>query len=156
MATRGFEFAYDLNGASTPLIKDFTLGEGDAYKVGDLCLIQSDGYIDKVAGSIGEVTGVCMEAVSSAAATAGSTKAKFAVITPTQVWRCSTDASTATTAIVGYTKTWDTVDANTIDADDITNGSMIVFDTGTDDDGNVLGYVIFSDTTFGIQDTDTT
>lgn len=157
MATRGFEFAYDLNGASTPLIKDFVCGEGDAYLKGDLVLIQSDGYVDKVTTSIGEITGVVEEAVSAAAATASSTEIKVAIATPSQVWRCSMDASTATTAIVGYTKTLDTNDANTIDAADVTNGSLILFDKSLfDDDGNILAYVMFKDVTFGIQDTDTT
>jgi hypothetical protein len=149
MASRGFEFAYMLDGSNaTPVIRDFTLGEGTAYKAGDLTLMQADGYVDKVTGDIDEVTAVCQEAVSAADATAGSTKAKFAIITRNQVWRCSMD-DTSTTAVVGNTKTIDTVDANTIDADDITNGSMILVDTGTDDDGNVLAYVVFADTTFG-------
>lgn len=157
MATRGFEFAFDLNGASTPMVKDFTAGESTAYKKGDLVTVQSDGYVDKLTTSIGEVTGVVEESVSSAACTASSTEIKVAIATPTQVWRCSMDASTATTAIVGYTKTLDTNDANTIDAADITNGSLILFDKSkTDDDGNLIGYVMFSDCTFGVQDTDTT
>lgn len=157
MASRGFEFAFDLNGASTPMIKDFTAGEGTAYKKGDLVTIQSDGYIDKLTTSIGEITGVVEESVSAAACTASSTEIKVAIATPTQVWKCSMDASTATTAIVGYTKTLDTNDANTIDAADITNGSLILFDKSkTDDDGNILAYVMFSDCTFGVQDTDTT
>ena len=149
MATRGFEFAYDLTGA-TPVIKDFTCGETTAYAVGDACLIQSDGYIDKVTTSTTEVTGVCMEAVSSTACTVSSTQIKFAVVTPTQVWRCSMDAS-STSAKVGYTKTVDTVDANTVDADDISSGALIAWDvSGTDDGGsNILAYVLFSDCTFG-------
>ena len=95
MATRGFEFAFDLNGASTPMIKDFTAGETTAYKKGDLVAIQSDGYIDKLTTSIGEVTGVVEESVSSAACTASSTEIKVAIATPTQVWRCSMDATGA-------------------------------------------------------------
>ena len=150
MATRGFEFAKMLDGSNNvPMIRDFVLGAAAAHKVGDLMLVQADGFIDAVAGSIGEVTCVMMEAVAAADITAGTTKGKAAVITSGQVWRCSTDATSAATALVGTVKTWDTVDANTIDADDVTNGSMIVFDKGTDDDGNVLGYVVFSDTTFG-------
>ena len=35
MASRGFEFAYDLN-QSTPVIKDLTLGDSTAYLVGDI------------------------------------------------------------------------------------------------------------------------
>ena len=150
MATRGFEFAKMIDGTNaTPVIRDFVLGAAAAHLVGDLMLVQSDGFIDAVTGSTTEVTCVMMEAVAAADITAGTTQAKAAVITRNQVWRCSTDATTAATALVGTVKTWDTADKNTIDADDVTNGSMIVYDKGTDDDGNVLGYVVFSDTTFG-------
>lgn len=147
MAGRGFEFAFMLDGTeATPVIRDLTLGETTAYKVGDVVLIQSDGYADKVVGSIGEITGVMMEAV--AVGVAGTTKAKAAIATRNQVWRCSMDATTSS-AVIGYTKTLDTVDCNTIDASDITNGSLTLVDTGTDDEGNMVGYVVFSDTTFG-------
>lgn len=151
MATRGFEFAYMLDGSNaTPVIRDFTLGAAAAHLVGDLMLVQSDGYIDAVTGSTTEVTCVMQEAVAAADITAGTTTAKAAIVTRNQVWRCSTDASTAATALIGTVKTWDTVDKNTIDADDVSNGGMIVVDTSTlDDDGNVIGYVVFADTTFG-------
>ena len=151
MATRGFEFAYQLDGShATPLIRDVVLGVAAAHKVGDLMKVASDGFVDHTAGSIDEVTCIMMEAVAAADITAGTTKAKAAIVTNQQVWRCSTDATTAATALFGTVKIWDTVDANTIDADDVSNGSMIVVDTSElDDDGNVLGYVVFSDTTFG-------
>lgn len=151
MASIGFEFAYMLDGSNaTPLIRDVTLGVAAAHLIGDLMKVQTDGFVDAVAGSIDEVTCVMMEAVAAADITAGTTKAKAAIITPNQVWRCSTDATSAATALFGTIKTWDTVDKNTIDADDVTNGSMIVVDTSTlDDEGNVMGYVVFSDTTFG-------
>jgi hypothetical protein len=162
MATRGFEFAYDLNGSNaTPVIRDFILGVAADHLIGDLMLVQSDGFIDAVAGSIGEVTCVIMEQVLTADVTAGTTVAKCAIITRQQVWKCSTDASTATTALIGTIKTWDTVDKNTIDADDVSGGSMIVaegsptadtplaYPSEVDDDGNVIGYVVFADTTFG-------
>lgn len=149
MATRGFEFAYMLDGSNaTPVIRDFTLGAAAAHLVGDLMLMQSDGYIDAVTGTTTEVTCIMQEAFAAADVTAGTTKGKAAIITRNQVWRCSMDA-TSTSAVVGYTKTIDTVDKNTIDADDLTNGSMILVDTGTDDEGNVLAYVVFADTTFG-------
>jgi len=157
MATRGFEYAYSLDG-STPVIRDFILGAAADHLVGDLMLVQADGFIDAVTGSTTEVTCVMMEAVAAADVTAGTTKAKAAIITRNQVWRCSTDAATAATALVGTVKTWDTLDKNTIDADDVTNGAMIVAEgdpspadisNRLDDDGNVIGYVIFSDTTFG-------
>ncbi len=150
MATRGFEFAYMLDGSmATPVIRDFTLGVAAAHKAGDLMLMKSDGYVDQVTGTTTEVTGVMQETVAAADITAGTTKAKVAIITRDQVWRCSMDAAT-TSAVVGYTKTLDTADCNTIDADDLTNGAMIPVDVSdTDDEGNVLGYVVFADTTFG-------
>lgn len=149
MATRGFEFAYNLDGSSlTPVIRDITLGAAAAHKVGDLMLIQSDGYADQVTTTVTEVTGVMMEALAAADITAGTTKGKMAIITRNQVWRCSMDA-TSTAFLVGYTKTIDTVDCNTISATDSSGGAMILYDTGTDDAGNILAYVIFSDTTFG-------
>lgn len=150
MSTRGFEFAYMLDGSpSTPKQIDFILGVAAAHLVGDLMLIQGDGFIDAVAGSIDEVTCIMTEPVAAGDITAGTTLGKAHVITRNQVWRCSMDAATTTGVKNGFTKTMDTVDKNTIDADDITNGSMTLVDTGTDDEGNVLGYVVFSDTTFG-------
>ena len=149
MATRGFEFAYNLDGSSlTPVIRDITLGVAAAHKVGDLMLIQSDGFADQVTSATAEVTGVMMEALAAGAITAGTTKGKMAIITRGQVWRCSMNA-TSTAFLVGYTKTIDTTDANTISATDSSGGAMILYDTGTDDEGNVLAYVVFSDTTFG-------
>ncbi len=151
MATQGFEFARMLDGSNgRPVVIDMVLGVAADHLVGDLMKVQSDGFLDAVAGSIDEITGVMQEYVATADVTAETTKAKVAIVTHNQVWRCSTDATTAATALIGYVKTWDTVDKNTIDADDITNGSMIVLDIGeTDDEGNVIGHVVFSDTTFG-------
>lgn len=149
MATRGFEFAYNLDGSNlTPTIRDFVLGVAAAHKVGDLMLIQSDGYADQVTSTTAEVTGVMMEAFAAGDITAGTTKGKMAIITRNQVWRCSMNA-TSTAFKVGYTKTIDTVDCNTVSASDSTGGAMILVDTGVDNEGNVLAYVVFSDTTFG-------
>lgn len=150
MATRGFEFAYMLDGSNaTPVIRDFILGAAAAHLIGDLVLMQSDGYVDQVTGTTTEVTGVVMEAFAAADVTAGTTLCKIAILTRNQVWRCSMDAS-STSAVVGNTKTLDTVDANTIDADDVSNGAMCPVDLSqTDDDGNVLAYVAFLDTSFG-------
>lgn len=149
MATRGFEFAYMLDGSNaTPVIRDFTLGVAALHKVGDLMLMQSDGYIDQVTTTVTEVTCIMQERLAAAAITAGTTKGKAAIITRNQVWRCSMDAA-STAFVVGYTKTIDTVDANTVSATDSTGGAMILVDTGTDDEGNVVAYVVFSDTTFG-------
>ena len=147
MATRGFEFAYLLDGSNaTPVIRDFVMGETSAYKVGDVVLLQSDGYADKETADIDEITGIMMESVTPASVDV--TSAKVAIVTRGQVWRCSTDA-TSCSGVTGYTKTIDLVDQNTIAAGDITNGSLIKVDAGTDDDGNVLLYVIFGDSTFG-------
>jgi hypothetical protein len=150
MASRGFEFAYMLDGTeATPVIRDFVLGVAAAHKVGDLMVIASDGYADKVTSTTTEVTGVCMEALAAADITAESTTAKLAIITHNQVWRCSMNAST-TAFLVGYTKTIDTVDCNTISATDSTGGKMILVDKSQlDDEGNVLAYVQFSQPTFG-------
>jgi hypothetical protein len=151
MATRGFEFAYMLDGSNaTPLIRDFTLGAAADHLVGDLMTMPSDGYIDAVTSTTTEVTCVMQEAVASADVTAGTTTAKAALITPNQVWRCSMDAST--TALEVGTKTVDTADKNTISATDESGGKIILLDvSNTDDEGNVLAHVVFSDVTFGVQ-----
>jgi hypothetical protein len=151
MATRGFEFAYMLDGSNaTPVIQDFILSTAAAHKKGDLMVLctDNDGPLTQAAATATEVTAVCQEDVAAADITADTTKAKMAIITRNQVWRCSMDA--ATTALVnGYTKTVDIVDCNTIDADG-SSGKAILVDASTlDDAGNVLAYVVFSDTTFG-------
>lgn len=150
MATRGFEFAYMLDGSNaTPLIRDFICSTAATHNIGDLLTVESDGDVTQVTGTTTEVIAVCQEYVASTAVTAGTTKIKCAILTRNQVWRCSMDAS-STLAKVGYTKTIDTADCNTIDADDLSNGRMILVDASdTDDDGNVLAYVVFSDTSFG-------
>jgi len=149
MASRGFEFAYMLDGSNaTPVIRDFILGAAADHAVGDLMLMQSDGYIDQVTSTTAEVTCIMQERLLTAAITAGTTQAKAAIITRNQVWRCSMNA-TSTAFVKGYTKTIDTVDCNTISATDSSGGAMILVDTGTDDAGNVLAYVVFADTTFG-------
>lgn len=134
---------------ATPVIRDFTLGVAAAHLIGDLMLMQSDGYIDAVTGTTTEVTCVMMESVAAAAITAGTTQGKAAVITRNQVWRCSSDASSVS-AVNYYTKTQDTVDKNTLDADDVSNGAMAVVDQSIlDADGNVILYVVFLDTSVG-------
>lgn len=144
MASRGFEFAFDMRGSGlTPLIKDVPVAAG-SYAVGDLCSINASGYAVAVTTAVAEVFCVIQEAVTGAAAGA---LVKAALLTHEQVWKCSMDAAT-TALIPGYTKTVDTVDANTLDADAVT-GHIILYDTGTDDQGNVLAYVVFPDTTFG-------
>ena len=160
MATRGFEFAYMLDGSkAVPVQRDFILGADADHLIGDLMKVQTDGFIDAVTTTTTEVTCVMAERKLSAdGITAGTTTAKAWVLTREQVWRCSTDASTAATALIGTIKQWDTVDKNTIDASDVNSGAMIVAEgepspadiaNRLDEDGNVIGYVVFADTTFG-------
>ena len=67
MATRGFEFAYSLDGSgATPVIRDFILGVKEDRKIGDLMVVQSDGDINKAAAGGGEITCVMQEAFASA------------------------------------------------------------------------------------------
>lgn len=140
MSTRGFEFAYMIDGSNaTPLIRDFPVDGTGGYEVGDLTLVNSDGQLAKVTGSTTEVTAVIQERRASGS---DGDLLKAAVITSLQVWRCSMDAA-STTAKEFYDKTIDTTDHNTIDADDLSNGRMMLVDTGTDDEGNVLAYVTF-------------
>jgi len=151
MATRGFEFAYMLDGSpGVPVERDFVLGVAADHLVGDLMIIQADGYADEaVAGTTVEPACVIMEEVLTADVTAGTTVAKCAVLQREQVWRCSTDAATQA-GLVGFTKVLNLVDKNTIDATPITGGNMILVDKSElDDDGNVIAYVVFSDTAFG-------
>jgi len=149
MATQGFEFAYMLDGSNaTPVIRDFILSTAAAHKVGDLMVIETDGDLTQAAATATEVTAVCQEAVAAAAVTAGTTKAKMAIITRNQVWRCSSDG-TALSGVIGYTKANDIVDCNTVDADNVDHGPITIVDTDTDDEGNAIAYCIFADTTFG-------
>lgn len=151
MATRGFEFGYMLDGSmATPVIRDFILSTAAAHKAGDLMVLDSDGDLTQAATNATEVTAVCQETVAAAAITASTTKAKCAIITRNQVWRCSTDNDHWNASwVIGYTKTGNLVDCNTIDHNVPTSGGMILVDTGTDDEGKAMGYVIFADTTFG-------
>ena len=151
MASRGFEFAYMLDGsAGVPVIRDFVLGVAADHLVGDLMIIQADGFADEaVAGTTVEPACVIMEEVLTADVTAETTTAKCAILQREQVWRCSSDAATQA-GYVGYTKSINLVDKNTIDATPATGGNMILVDgTKLDDDGNTLTYVVFSDTAFG-------
>jgi hypothetical protein len=149
MATSGFEFAYSLDGSNaTPVIRDLPVHGTGAYAIGDLVVVNgsADGEVQRVTSTTAEVTGVMQEARASGADAAVM---KVAILTREQVWRCSMDAAT-TAFVVGYTKSIDTTDHNTISASDSTGGKMILVDKSSlDNDGNVLAYVVFSDTTFG-------
>lgn len=147
MASRGFEFAYRLDGGQGgPRCVDWPLALIDA-NIGDALTIDTSGYGTAVATDTTEVLGILQEDTGGTVATAG-TKYRVALATHEQVWKCSMDAAT-TAFIVGYTKAIQFVDGNTIDADGESSGAMILVDTGTDDEGNVLAYVVFHDTTFG-------
>lgn len=146
MASNGFEFAYMLDGSGAyPLIRDWPIGTIDG-NVGDALTIDSGGYGTAVGTATAEVLGILME--DTGGTVSDYAKYKVALAARNQVWRCSMDA-TSTAFVKGYTKTIQFVDGNTIDADGSTSGPMCLVDTDTDDDGKVLAYVVFNDTTFG-------
>lgn len=148
MTTRGFEFAYMLDGSNaTPLIRDFIIGEDTQHFAGDVLTMESDGYFDLVDVADNEILGVIQESVGTVDITDGTTTAKVAIATRNQVWRCSMDA-TSHSLVVGHTKTMSFVDQNTIDADG-TAGAMVLVDSVTGNDGTIVAYVAFLDTTFG-------
>lgn len=150
MATRGFEFAYMLDGGSgTPLIRDWAMAvDAGGLEQGDLMTIDSSGRAVQVTTGTGEVLGVVTE--RDAGSVAAGDLLKMEIITREQVWRCSMDDSSHS-GKKGYTKRFDTVDQNTVDASDLTTGSLIYLHDGDslDDDGNVIGYFVFANTTFG-------
>ena len=95
-----------------------------------------------------EVTGVIQEEIAAAAITAGTTKARVAILTNAQVWRVSSDASTIT-AKPGYDKACDTADCRTFDASDTSGGNMVLLSKDQlDDEGNAIAEVLFSNCTF--------
>lgn len=147
MASRGFEFAYMLDGSNaTPMIKDWPMAADTAgYKKGDLLVLDTAGRADKGANNATEVFAICQQ--SDTTSVAEDTQLKVAIATRGQVWKCSMDAS-STSLVKGYDKAVDIVDENTVDADGSGSGGLILFDTGTDDDGNLMAYVAFNSTTF--------
>jgi hypothetical protein len=145
MSSKGFEFAYSFDN-STPLIKDWPMvADAAGYVKGDLLICDSAGRADKAANGSTEAFAVCQE--TDADAVSVDDELKVAIVTRSQVWRCSMDA-TSTALIKGFDKTVDLVDENTVDADGSGSGILILLDTDTDDAGNVLAYVVFNNTTF--------
>jgi len=142
MATRGFEFAYDLIG-QRPTYTDRPVNGTGGYDIGD-ALVFASGKLAKIAANVATVSAICQE--QRASGTDGGLL-KVAIVTPDQVWRCSADG-TVLTAVLGA-RTQNVVDANTIDADVATGGSLAVYNIEEDDQGNVLVYVTFTNTTFG-------
>jgi len=147
MATRGFEFRYSLHGV-TPTIRDWKFASSTAgFAVGDAVTLATTGLATAVATSTVDVFGVVQEAATAVAASA---ELKVAIVTPDQVWECSTDATAlATTTKLGYTATVPFVDGNTIDASKSTAGGMLPIESSTDDDGNVKVKVLFKSTLWG-------
>ena len=145
MSSRGAEFAYMIDGSNgTPMIKDWDMAADTAgYAQGDLLVCDSMGRGDKAANGSTSIFAVCQETKTTAVT--ADDDLKIAIATRGQVWKCSMDA-TSTAIKKVYTKTVDLVDENTVDADNSGSGALILFDTGTDDDGNVLAYVAFNQT----------
>lgn len=145
MATRGFEFAYMLGGAHSNLrALDWPMvADSSGYKKGALLVIDSNGRADKAATATdGTVFAVMAETDTSSIS--NDDLRKVFPISPDQVWKCSTDASSIATAIKkGYTDTVTIVDHDTIDADGNTGGCMIVHESATDSAGNKIAYVSF-------------
>jgi hypothetical protein len=141
--TRGFEFAYNLDGTNNgPTIRDLPVS-ANTLRPGDLVVLTS-GQLAACAANVAEVTGVMYE--SAAGAQAGDLR-KCAIIQPGQVWRCSSDASSQAGNL--GVSTINIVDANTIDATPATGGSLILVAKGDlDSDGNQITYVSFSNVTF--------
>ena len=145
MASMGFEFAYMIDGSNaTPMIRDWDMAADTAgYKQGDLLVIDTAGRADKAAATATKAFAICQETETSTVSAGDDLKVAF--LTRGQCWKCSMDATT-TALVKVYNTDVDVVDENTVDADGGTTGCMMLLDTATDDDGNVLAYVVFSNT----------
>lgn len=143
MATNGFEFAYSLDG-SVPVVRDFEVDGTGTFSVGDVVVLAS-GQLTKAANTVSTVTAVMQETRTTGA---DGDLMKAAIVTRAQVWRCSIDAATYSASI--GTRTQDIASSRLIDANDATNGSLVVIDV-TDDphDTNPIMYVVFDNPTFG-------
>jgi len=143
-ATRGFEFAYNLDGSNeTPTVRDVAWAGSAAYAVGDLFYLEStDGYATVCAGTAGTFCFVLAE--PTLAADAAGTLRKFYVIQPGQVWRVSGDAATVS-AKTGN-KAVVNLDENTYDSDQTSGGGLTLVGTaaGTDTGGKAVAYVTFA------------
>ena len=146
MATRGFEFYGNLDGGQQgPVIRDWPCNAIDA-EIGAVLVVDSNGELGLGTASVTEVTAILME--DTVGTLVDGTNRKVAIVNDRQIWKVSMDA-TSTAAKKGYDKTIDVASAYKVDADDLSNGRMCLWDTGTDDDGNVLAYVQFQRPTFG-------
>lgn len=144
--TRGFEFAYNLNGSEEPpVVRDLAWSGGAAYKVGDLMYFNpTTGYATVCPANAGTFGLVLAEA--TLATDAAATLRKFYVIMPGQVWRVSADASTIS-AKVGN-KNCRNADEHTYDADQTAGGQITLVAVGSelDANGNAVAYVTFAGT----------
>lgn len=143
MASRGFEFAYMLDGRnSTPVIRDWEMAaDASGYVKGDALVVDSLGRADKATSSTTAVAFVCQE--TETASVAADALLKVAFVLPSQVWKCSMDATTTAIKKV-FTKTVQLVDENTVDANGTSSGCMALIDVSkADDEGNVFAYVNF-------------
>jgi hypothetical protein len=144
--TRGFEFAFNLDGSDNPPVaRDFAWAGGAAYKVGDLFYFEpTTGYATVCPGTAGTFALVLAE--PTLAADAAATLRKFYVIQPGQVWRVSGDAAT-TTPVVGN-KTCVNLDENTMDSDQTSGGGITHIGTASavDTNGKTVALVTFAGT----------
>jgi hypothetical protein len=143
-ATRGFEFAYNLDGSSNPPVaRDLPFAGGAAYAVGDLFYLEAtNGYATVCAGTAGTFVGVLAE--PTLAADAAATLRKFYILQSGQVWRVSSDA--ATISAVRGNRAVVNLDQNTYDADQTSGGGLTLVGTASEVDtaGKAVAYVTFT------------
>ncbi len=143
MATNGFEFAYSLDG-SVPVVRDLPVTGTNTYKSGDLVVLSS-GKLAKVSNSVSTVSAVLQESRESGA---DGDLMKAAIITTAQVWRASMDAATYSASI--GTETQDVAGSRLLDANDASGGSLALVEVRDDPhDTNPIGYVVFTNVSFG-------
>ena len=141
-----FQFAYGVANSNVPVPAPWAMGGTGAYNDGDLLTIDTTtGYAGTVApGDPGTVVGVF--AGTRASGTAGQLGTIY-LITPDQIWKCSTNA--ATYAVKPGAGSVQVVNAGTISSTPGTTTSAVLYDASTlDASGNVIAYVRFKTTSF--------
>ena len=144
MATNGFEFAYSLDG-STPVVRDFPVNGTGTFSVGDLVVLSS-GKLVKAANTVSTVAAVMQEGRTTGS---DGDLMKAAILTSSQVWRCSMDAATYSASIGDRTQ--DIANSRWLYANDATNGSLALVEARTDphDASYAVGYVVFTNIQIG-------
>jgi hypothetical protein len=147
--TRGFEFAYNLNGGNdVPVPTVIPVGGGTALVPGDLLALESGNLIKATTTT---TTVVAVMAGSVTASSSAGDPGTIYVLRPGQVWRCSSDAGTISVAVGGGISI---ADENTLDAN-AGAGSIIMrvvkkLDSNNtsilDTSSNAIGYVTFPGT----------